>query len=46
MDDVRLIDANKLKEEAYKRFGLEAIKFNLLIDEQPTENALPLKKGE
>lgn len=36
MDDVRLIDANKLKAEAYKRFGLEAIKLITLIDEQPT----------
>ena len=37
MDDIRLIDANKLKEEAYKRFGLEAIKLITLIDEMPTE---------
>ena len=36
MDDIRLIDANKLKAEAYKRFGLEAIKLITLIDEQPT----------
>ena len=46
MDDVRLINAEKLKEEAYKQFGLEAIKFNLLIDEQPTENALPIEYGD
>ena len=37
MDDVRLIDANKLKAEAYKRFGLEAIKLITLVDEMPTE---------
>ena len=36
MDDVRLIDANKLKAEAYKRFGLEAIKLITLVDEMPT----------
>ena len=36
-DDIRLIDANKLKEEAYRRFGLEAIKLITLIDEMPTE---------
>ena len=38
MDDVRLIDANKLKEIAYKRFGLEAIKLITLVDEMPTAN--------
>ena len=39
MDDteVRLINANKLKKEAYRRFGLEAIKLITLIDEMPTE---------
>ena len=45
-DNVRLIDANELKEEAYRRFGLESIKLITLIDEMPTINALPLKKGE
>lgn len=40
-DDDMLISANKLKEEAYKRFGLEAIKFITLIDE-----LLNKKKGE
>lgn len=36
-DDVRLINANELKEEAYRRFGLESIKLITLIDEMPTE---------
>lgn len=35
-DDVRLINANELKEEAYRRFGLESIKLITLIDEMPT----------
>ena len=48
MDDTdkRLIDAKRLEEEAYARFGLESIKFITLIQEQPTADALPLKKGE
>ena len=45
-DDIRLIDANRLEKEAYERFGLESIKFITLIQEQPTADALPLKKGE
>ena len=48
MDDTdkRLIDAKRLEKEAYARFGLESIKFITLIQEQPTADALPLKKGE
>ena len=41
MDDVKQIDTEELKEEAYKRFGLEAIKFITLIDE-----LINKKKGE
>lgn len=35
-DGIRLIDANELKEIAYQRFGLEAIKLITLVDEMPT----------
>ena len=34
--EIRLINAVKLEEEAYRRFGLEAVKFITLIQEQPT----------
>ena len=46
MEEIRLINANALKEEAYKRFGLGAIKFMLLIDEQATAKNLPLHNGD
>ena len=39
----RLIDANRLKEESYKRLGLESIKFITLIDEQPTAAVLNIR---
>ena len=46
MDDVKLINAKILEEEAYKRFGLEAIKFITLIQEQPIVDTLPIEYGD
>ena len=45
-DEIRLINAVELEKQAYARFGLEAIKFITLIQEQPTANALPLQCGD
>jgi len=45
-EKVRLINAVELEKQAYARFGLEAIKFITLIQEQPTANALPIEYGE
>ena len=45
-EDMRLIDAEKLKREAYRRFGLSGIKLITLIDEQPTATALNIRYGD
>lgn len=42
MEEIRLIDAVELEKQAYERFGLDAIKFITLIQEQETATALPL----